>query len=89
MSRYCAGQMLANVNVPSCQAIVRNLISKCMLSYIGLPKISDVKYFSNIWTHLYSLLYMNNMNITNAKRFIVDISSSMEWIILVRNKILN
>lgn len=29
---------------------------------------------------------MNNMKITNAKRFIVDISSS---IILVRNKILN
>ncbi len=65
---HSASEIFVNVNVPTCQALVRNLIFKFMvrlekstnLIIRGLvcPSVTDVIYRSKIWTHWYRLLYV-------------------------------
>ncbi len=69
---HSASQMFANINVPACQAVIRNLIFKfmCRLDnsehYIiqGLvcPSVSEAKCTSAIWIHWYKQLYVHYLN---------------------------
>ncbi len=66
---HSASEIFVNINVPTCKALVRNLIFKFMvriekstnLTNRGLVclSVSDVIYRSKIWTHWYRLLYVH------------------------------
>ncbi len=63
---HSASEIFVNVKVPTCQALVRNLIFKFMvrlekstnliIRVLVCPSVSDVIYRSKIWTHWYRLL---------------------------------
>ncbi len=64
-----ANEIFVNINVPTCQALVRNLIFKFMVRLekstnviirgLACPSVSDVIYRSKLWTHWYRLLYVH------------------------------
>ncbi len=69
---HSASEIFVNINVPTCQALVTNVIFKFMvrlekstnLIIRGLvaPIVSDVICRSKIWTHWYRLLYVHYDN---------------------------
>ncbi len=69
---HSISEMFANVNVPACQAVIKNLIFKFMsrldkcendiIQGLLCPPVSDAKYTSKIWIHLYKQLYVHYMN---------------------------
>ncbi len=66
---HSASEIFVNTNVPTCQALVRNLIFKFLsrlekstnviIRGLVCPSVSDVIYRSKIWTHWYRLLYVH------------------------------
>ncbi len=66
---HSASDIFVNINVPTCQALVRNLIFKfivildkstnLIITELICPPVSDVIYRSKIWTHWYRLLYVH------------------------------
>ncbi len=69
---HSSSEIFVNINVPTCQAIVRNLIFKFMVRFekstnliisgLVCPSVSDVIYRFKIWTHWYRLLYVHYDN---------------------------
>ncbi len=66
---HSASEIFVNINVPTCQDLVRNLIFKFMndleintnviIRGLVCPSVSDVISKSKIWTHWYRLLYVH------------------------------
>ncbi len=69
---HSTSQMVANVNVPACQAVIRNLIFKFMcrldksenhiIQGLVCPSVSDAKYTSKTWIHWYKQLHIHYLN---------------------------
>ncbi len=69
---HSVSEIFVNINVPACQALVRNLFFKFMVRLeksttviirgLVCPSVSDVIYRSKIWTHWYRLLYVHYDN---------------------------
>ena len=63
-----ASQMFAELHVPACQAVCRNLMYKfitrldksenCIISYLVNPTKSDIRYSSKNWAHWRKQLYV-------------------------------
>ncbi len=66
---HSASEIFVNINVPTCQALVRNLIFKFMgrlekstnviIRGLVCLSVNDVICKSKIWTHWYRLLYVH------------------------------
>ncbi len=64
---FSASQMFAEVNVPACQAVIRNLTHKfmvrldksenCIINVLINPAISSTRYTSPLWKHWYKSLH--------------------------------
>ncbi len=73
LARYhSVSQMFANLNVPACQPVVRNVIFKFMCNLkksenavmkgLVCPLVSDAVYTFKLWMYWYRLLYVNYVN---------------------------